>query len=171
MKSLFTKRKKWRFTIVLGGLVALVQLLLIHGLITSIALYPAQATLEQIHSWQLFTYINSPDFWQAQAFFLSAPQAASQFWWHPFWFAAVASFIVILWLFVALRRLQPALVIWGLLLLSLVVLVGFSSLVQLANQLPWLANEAMSLSSGTTQAIAFYLAGGALLISLGRWRS
>lgn len=170
MRKLFHQRRQWRFTVTFGAITALVLMLFIHALITTVSIYPDQKTLHLINSIHVFEFVNNTTFWNAQAFFFSAPAAASQFWWHPFWFGAIAGLVVVLWAVTLTSRVNTAIAVWLLVLLSVTTLVSASDAASMLAELFDNPSLALVSSQATTQAIALYLAAGAFVISLGRWR-
>lgn len=171
MNDLFPKRSKWRLLIVLGAIAAFTLILFAHTLITTVAIYPSQETLALINSILVFDFVNNTEFWNAQAFFLSAPKAAGHFWWHPFWFGVVAALVLTLWFMTLIRRANTTASVWLLLLLSVTTLVSLTDAASMLSELFSLPEIAIAAGSGTAQAVALYLAVGALFVSLGRWRS
>ncbi|HLV49114.1 MAG TPA: hypothetical protein VKY35_08650 [Aliidiomarina sp.] len=171
MNELFPKRNKWRITVTLGAITALILMLFTHSIITMVAIFPDKETLSLINSIYVYDLINHTEFWNAQAFFLSAPKAASHFWWHPFWFGAVAGFVIIIWLMTLIRRISTGAAVWLLLLLSVTTLVSLSDASSMLAEIFSFTERAIAPGSGTAQAVALYLAAGALFVSLGRWRS
>ncbi|MCO4321069.1 hypothetical protein [Aliidiomarina quisquiliarum] len=170
MRKLFHHRRKWRFTVTFGAITALVLMLFIHALITTVSIYPDQNTLNLINSILVFELVNNTTFWNAQAFFLSAPAAAGQFWWQPFWFGAIAGLVIILWAVTLTSRVNTAIAVWLLVLLSVTTLVSLNNAASMLAELVGNPNLALDSSQATAQAIALYLATGAFVISLGRWR-
>lgn len=171
MRELFQRRRTWRISVTFGAFAAFILMLFAHALITQVSTYPDQTTLALINSIHTFELVNNTSFWSAQAFFLSAPMAASHFWWHPFWFGATAGLVAILWATTLTSRMSAAIAVWLLVLLSLTTLVSLNDAASMLAELLGEPGLVLAKSEATAQAIALYLATGALFISLGRWRS
>lgn len=174
MRALFTtKTTKWRPTIILGSFISLLLSLYLHALITTIATYPTLETLKNIHSWRFFELINQVEFWQAQAYFISAPLAASHFWWQPFGLGVVIVLFFIAWFIVLFNRSTASVVLYLFLLGSLLSMAALNSFLELFGaifSLP-LQSFGFSLASGGAVALALYFSIAAFVLSLGRWRS
>ncbi|MCC5854194.1 MAG: hypothetical protein JJU10_00740 [Idiomarina sp.] len=162
MRGLFYRRRYWLFGNCLAAVTALLLMLFSHGLVTTVSTYPSVDVLRQIASPEVFTMLAESAYWNAQSYFISAPFAAGQFWWHPVSFTLIAILFVLLWFMGGLMGLRRGLILWAVILLSVLSLVFLPSIFPLTQD---------PTSAAFAPAVALYLAAAAFILSLGYWRS
>lgn len=162
MRGLFYRRRQWRLGTCIAGAVSVLFIIFTHGLINTVATYPSAEVSALLNSYQVWSLFNHTDFWSAQAFFFTAVQTASEFWWHPFLFVITLAVFLVVWIMAGITLIQRGLAIWLMLALAAATLMGLHNLS---------AYLGITLSAGAAQAAAGYLAIGAFLMTIGHWRN
>ncbi|RTE85770.1 MULTISPECIES: hypothetical protein [Gammaproteobacteria] len=162
MRGLFYRRRQWRLGTCLAGIISLLLIAFIHGLLNTVATYPSTEVQTTLNSYQVWSLFNHTEFWSAQAYFFTAVQSATEFWWHPFLFVITTAIFLALWVLAGMTIIRRSLALWLMLALSVATLMGLHNLS---------AFFGFDLAPGAAQAAAGYLVVGALFMTLGHWRN